>query len=306
MFVASIRCVSSVFVLALLMPGCGDPSASAQAAQHATTPQRVVCANTAASEFICLLVPAERVVGVPQQVDDYSAMDFKSHGFERATRIERYNAESVLALKPDLVVTHEWQSADTTNVLKSQGLDVLVMKSATSYDDIRATLVELGARLDAVARATEIVRDLDARVATLKASAPTRAHLTAMVYANSGTGGSTAGAHTTNDTTLHLAGLRNAAAEAGLDGHVNLDFERLLAIDPDFLIVASQARGEGGSATKAVVEATPALARSKARQPGHIVILPAALMSTDSPPLIDAAEFVAREVDRVIAGAKKD
>jgi iron complex transport system substrate-binding protein len=283
-----------------IAPACG-PDHAAAPSSHAGPPQRIVCANTAAAEFVCRLVDPERLSGLPEQIDDYGTFDARHNGYEHVTRFPRYVAEPVLVLRPDLVVTHEWQSADTTSVLRSQGIEVLVLKSARSYADIRETLTHLGTLLDASARATAVIKDLDARVEKLRSTSASRSKLTAMVYSNDGTGGTTAGSHTTPDTMILLAGLRNAAAEAGIADHVQIDFERLIAIDPDFLIVAAPARGEGGSATKSVVESSPALARLKSRAAGHIIVLPAALMSADSPPLVDAAELLAREVDRVLA-----
>jgi iron complex transport system substrate-binding protein len=294
----------SKFLLAIGAILLGFACSRAADASKPTAPsgaRRIVCGNAAAAEFVCRLVAPERVVGIPEQADDYVSIDLKSGGFERATRFPRYVTEIVLALAPDLVVTHEWQSADTTSILRSQGIPVIVLKSATSYADIRATLADLGTRFGTEARAAEIVRGLDARVETLRSTGGKRAGLRALVYSNDGTGGSTAGANTTPDTMIHLAGMRNAAAEAGLAGHVPLDFERLLAIDPDVLIVSKLSRGDGGSPTRAVIESSPALATLRAKKLGRIVEISAALMAADSPPIVDGAEQVAAEVDRLLA-----
>jgi iron complex transport system substrate-binding protein len=287
----------------LLTLSCGrDRAPSAAETAQSRVPQRIVCGNSAAAEFVCRLVGPERLAGVPEQLDDYSVFDARHGGYEKLPRIARYVAESVLALKPDLVVTHDWQSADTTNVLRSSGIDVLVLQSARSYEDIRATMFQLGKRFDAEQRASQIVAELDQRVEKLRATAPARNRFSALVYANAGTGGTTAGSKTTADAMIRLAGLVDAAAQDGIVEHVALDFERLIKIDPDFLVVSAPARGEGGSATQSVVESSAALAGLKARKPGHIIVLPAALMSADSPPLVDAAELLASEVDRVVAG----
>lgn len=269
-------------------PGAGGPA------------RRIVCGNAAAAEFACRLVGADRVVGLPSQADEWGSMDLRTRGFESVARFAHYTAENVLVLAPDLVVTHAWQNPDTTSILRGRGIDVVVLKSATSYADIRDTLLELGGRLGAAEEARVQVDALDARVHALAAGAAPRGAFTAMAYANNGTGGTTAGANTTPDTLIRLAGLRNAAAEGGLVGHVALDVERLLALDPDFLVVASPASGEGGSPTRAWFEAAAGLERLKARRGGHVVVLSPAWMSADSPPLVDAAEFLAREVDRVL------
>lgn len=291
--------LSCVLGVALVAVGCESKAPSASSNGSVPGPKRrVVCTNAAAAEFVCRLIGPERVAGLPEQVDTYATFDAKSRGFEAVPRFPRYLAESVLALKPDLVVTHEWQNADTTSILRKQAIDVLVLKSSTSYEDIRDTIAQLGEALGARASASKLVDDLDARVAKLRATAAQRAKYTAMVYSNDGTGGSTAGAGTTPDTFLRLAGFRNAATEAGIRGHQPIDFEHVLGIDPDFIVVAAQAQGEGGSATKSVLESTPALARLKALRNGRVIVVPAQLMSADSPPLVDAAEIVAAEASK--------
>lgn len=284
---------------------CGRHAGPAVPETNPSAARRIVCGNAAAAEFVCPLVGAERLAGLPEQADEYVSIDLRSNGFERVPRFSRYVTEAVLALRPDLVVTHAWQSVDTTNLLRSQQVGVIVLPSATSYEEIRATLESLGARLGAEERAREIVADLDRRVAGLAAGAAGRSALRAMIYTNDGSGGTTAGAHTTPDTFLRLAGMRNAAAEAGLVGHVALEFERLLALDPDVLIVARLARGDGGSPTRTVVENAPALESLRARKLGRIVEISALQMAADSPPIVAAAEAVAREVDRLLAGEQR-
>jgi len=289
-----------IVLLAFLALASCRPDAPPQPARSGP-PQRIVCANAAAAEFVCRLVAPERIAALPEQADAYSMLDLRSHGFEKVARFPRYVAEAVLALNPDLVVTHDWQNAQTTGVLRARGIDVLVLKSAQSYEDIRGTLVDLGRRLECTGNAAGVVAELDARVAKMRATSSARSALAAMVYSNDGTGGSTAGARTTADTMIRLAGLKNAAADAGIVDHTAIDFERLITIDPDVLIVASPAQGEGGSATKNVIESSAALAHLKAVKGKRIVVLPAPLMSADSPPLVDGAELLAREVDRLLA-----
>jgi ABC-type Fe3+-hydroxamate transport system substrate-binding protein len=80
-----------------------------------------------------------------------------------------------------------------------------------------------------------------------------------------------------------------------------LELEKLIAIDPDVIVVGAPARDEAGSATKNVLEKTAALAGLSAVKKKRIAVLPAALLSTDSPRLVDAAERLAKEVDALIS-----
>ncbi len=271
----------------------------------AAPPRRVVPANTAAAEFVALLLGPERLAGLPEQVDDYSSFDFKSRGFENVARFPRYAAEPLILLHPDLVVTHAWQAAETTAVLRSEGTPVLVLKSAASYDDIRATVLSCAHLFDLDAKGASVVADLDRRVASLRERAERDARTNggarwrALVYSNDGSGGWAAGSATTADTLLRLAGLTNAAAEAGVKGHAGVDFEKLIAIDPDVIVVGMPVHGESGSATKAVLESAPALAELRAIKNHRIAALPGTLLASDSPCLIDGAEALAREIDRL-------
>jgi iron complex transport system substrate-binding protein len=276
----------------------------------ASAPRRVVAANAAAAEFIAPLLGPERIAAIPEQVDAYSSYDFRSHGFERVKRFPRYTAETLIGLHPDLVVTHGWQAAETTTVLREQGTPVLVLHSATSYADVRATLETCARVLGLVPEGERIAADLDRRVALLRQRAERRSQsriviARALVYYNDGTGGWAAGSGTTADALLGLAGLRNAALDAGLRGHVGVDFEKLLAIDPDVFVVGAQARDETGSATKNVLESARALAGLRAVRERRIAVLSPALLSSDSPGLVDGAEALADALD-AMAGASPE
>jgi iron complex transport system substrate-binding protein len=273
-------------------------------------PRRVIAGNTAAAEFIAPLLGPERLAALPEQVDQYSSFDFGAHGFEKVRRFARYAAEPLIELHPDLVVTHAWQAAETTDVLRRQGTPVLVLKSATSYEDIRATILVCARIFDLEKKGEEMARELDLRVARLKERARRETSTSAgsslpraLVYTNDGNGGWAAGSDTTADTLLRLAGLRNAAGEAGIKGHASLDFEKLISIDPDVIVVGAPVRGEGGSATKAVLESTPALAHLRAIRNHGIAVLSGAQLASDSQCLVDGAEELARQVDAMHAGS---
>ena len=263
-------------------------------------PERIVPANVAAAEYLCALVGLERIAGLPEQVSDFSSLSGADQ--ERWTtlpRFARYEAERLIALEPDLVVTFEWQAATTTQLLRSEGIPVLVLPSGESYDDVRGTLQLLRELLEADPAAEREVAALDARVDALRASAGPRRDLRVLVYSNTGTGGWAPGSRTTSHAMVELAGMRNAAAEAGIEGHGKVDFERFLVIDPDVIVVNELVVGQGSASKDAVLEAKP-LATLQAVREDRILVMPAALMSADSPELVTAAERLAAGVDRMI------
>lgn len=296
---ATLRWLAAILVL-VLSGACsgGDIETRAESATPRSS-ARLLPTTAAAAEFLALLVPAERIVALPEQADDFSSMDFRRDGFEKLPRFARYVAEPLIALRPDLIVTHAWQAAETTHVLRQSGIDVLVLDSASSYDDVRATIAKLGERLGVAERARQVSSELDERIARVRVGAAARASWRALVYSNDGSGGWTAGANTTVHALLTMVGVRNAAAEDGLEGHVALDFERVVALAPDVFVVSKPGLGDGDIATIGILESAGALANLPAIRERRVAVISSALLTADSPTLVDAAEVLAREIDRL-------
>jgi iron complex transport system substrate-binding protein len=265
----------------------------------AAPPHRIVPATTAAAEYVAALVGAERIAALPEQVDGYATRDFRVPPLDAVPRFPRYLAESLLGFQPDLVVTFVWQNQDSTAVLRREKVPVLVLRSGTDYASVRETLEILGRTLSAEGQAAEIVRQLDARVATLRERASKRPVRRALVYTNDGTGGWAAGKGTTAGGLLELVGLVNAGAQDGIVEHQPIDMERLLRIDPDLFVCGSPSAAEGGSATKALLLSAVPLASLKAVREQRILVIPSILLSADSPAILDAADALEAELLRV-------
>jgi iron complex transport system substrate-binding protein len=84
-------------------------------------------------------------------------------------------------------------------------------------------------------------------------------------------------------------------------GHALVDFESLLARDPDVFVVGAPSTDERG-ATEALLLSTPALSGMRAVRERRIAVLPVELYSTDSPTIIDAAELLATRIEELGGG----
>jgi len=270
-------------------------------------PVRIVPASATAVDLVAALVSPERVAALPVQALEYSGVERRLEGFAHAPRFEAYLAERLLALEPDLVVVDPWQSADTSAVLARAGLAVIELPV---IQDLSGALVaiELVARaLGEERRGADLIAELERRVAALRASAGRRRGLRALSYSNFGAAGWTAGSATTVHEVLTLAGLTDAAAEAGREGHVEISFEELLALDPDLILVSRPLQmvagpaGDRGGASEALLRSEASLASLRAVREDRIVALPAWLYATGSHELVSAAEVLAGEVDRLLA-----
>lgn len=303
---------SSLWFLALLLFAACDrggeaaakpanaASSTAAEPEVVTRAEHIVAGNTAAAEYLRLLVEPARVAAIPEQVADNSVLPFDQQGWEDVKRFARYSADPILAAGADVVLTHAWQEAETTSVLRSRDVPVLVLASARGWSDIERTLVQLGKVLHAEEAAAKLVLSRGNTVERLAREAKRRPRLSGLVYSNDGTGGWIAAADTTADAALHMAGLTNAAEKQGLKGHVQIDFEKLLVLDPDILILTAPRGGQKESSTRHTLANTAVLANLRAVKEQRYVEVSDALLSSDSLTLVEAADTIALGVGDVL------
>ncbi len=142
----------------------------------------------------------------------------------------------------------------------------------------------------------QLSADLKRRQAALASAAEGKPRLRVLPYTNFGSGGWSAGAGTTLDILIRLAGYENAGAEVGLKGHFRADNERLLTIDPDLILVP-----EGNaeySPSAAYLRAEEVLQDLAALRKDGVVQIPAVLYQSNSHTLMEAAEVFAERAQR--------
>lgn len=268
-------------------------------------PLRVLPASASAVDFAVALLEPEQLAGLPEQALEYSVLHALEPRFAAIPRFDVYLAEPVLALGPTLVLADAYQAPETSERLRHAGIEVVTLPVIANWGDARRTLLELGGRLGRESRATELAAQLDERVKRLGERANAAPRRTALVYSSFGGVGSTAGAQTTIDEVLRLAGLDNLVASAGRVGHLDLGFEGLIAFDPELIVVSSplrlppSAQGDLGGASERLLLGAPALAQLRAVRERRIVALPAWLYATGSHELIRAAEGLRDSVDEL-------
>lgn len=216
------------------------------AAPLSAAPERVVSINLCADQFtVALAAPGQIVALSPLAADpELSAVAGRAKEFPRV----RPNAESVLALAPDLVLAGPWGGREAEAILKGRGIRVLRLPLAESFSAIRAQLLEVGAALGQMPRATALAAAFDARLAAI----PPGRRPSALVWQAAGF---TPGKGTLADAALAAAGRANAAPFAG---YGTLRLEALVQNPPGLLVLPAGHQGGGASLAEALL-AHPAL-----------------------------------------------
>jgi len=258
-------------------------------------PRRILAGNASLLEILVELVEPERFAALPAAALSFSSLRGEGERWAEVPPLASFEAESILAAGPDLLLVHAYQLGATVDRVIEGEVPVVAFPVASSWNEILASIQSAARLVGEPERAEELLVDLRRRAARLKEAAP-RNDLRVLPYGNYGSGGSTAGRGTTWQIMCELAGLRNAASEAGLEGHPSIDYEQLLAIDPDYFLIAT---GEEGATTSVepILCTEPLLANLRAVRERRFLRLPEALYSTASHHLLRAAEMIAAQAD---------
>lgn len=223
------------------------PQAAASAAQaHSARPQRIVSLNLCTDQLLLQLVDKRRIVGLSRLVRNVESSMLAQEA--QGIPVVSGSAEEVLALKPDLVLAGAFTTRHTTQMLRQFGIPVLVVPGIDSLEEAQAQIMLVARHTGDEARGRAIVRRMQlarqhladavaaeyaAATASAPASAPGQRPAAALYGATAGS----AGSQTLYDDMLNLAGWRNAAAEAGIQGYGTLPLEQLVAAAPRLLLV---------------------------------------------------------------------
>jgi iron complex transport system substrate-binding protein len=240
------RCIASCLGLTLVFV------AACSAARAGEMPRRIVSINLCTDQYLLALAAPEQILALSPYARDARVSFFAERA--RPHRLVEDDAESVLALKPDIVFASIYNRPETLARLRRAGISVATLEEVGTLaripDQIRSVGALLGRADAAEALATRFEAALAETAGRLRA-----ANLRALYYER---GGYTPGASGLAHDMLRHLGLRSAAEEAGMNAPGFLDIEAVLALRPDLLVMAEHGlAGDQGAA----MLAHPALAR---------------------------------------------
>lgn len=272
----------------LVLSACTGPSGPVP---QDISARRVASQTILSDEILWALGPAARarVVGVSALADDarYSAV---AGVWPAAVPRRALTSEGLLALAPDLAVVASFTAPEIRALLVAHGVRLLELDRFAGLADYRDHVRKIAAAVDAAPAGEALLAELDARLAELRARRPA-VRLAALSWGD----GFSAGAGTTFDDVADAAGLSNLAAEQGLQGHVPLPLEQLVAWDPAVLVVSCPAVDPGDAACRAAeaaAAAQPGVAATRAARSGRVVAIPARELASTGAGILTAAAIL--------------
>jgi iron complex transport system substrate-binding protein len=239
--------------------------------------QRIASLSLLADSVLAELATPERVVLTTTWLDEEHPLGFRLPGRPRVLGAQ--DLEATLAVRPDLVLLAGEKDSARIQRLQDAGVTVFDLGEHSGVDALWRAIDQISALLGAPERGARLTATLRARLPQ-PALGPTKRGLFLSAFGTSLFGG-TAG--TSYHDVLTLAGLRDAAAEAGHRGWPPMPVETVLHLDPDVVVMAS-----GGRATLCGRDAFAAL--RACLSPGGVVELPAKVVDDPGILMIDAVE----------------
>jgi iron complex transport system substrate-binding protein len=267
---------------ALLTSALALLAAAWAAAAHAAPLPSVASINLCADQLVLTLAEPEQILTV-----SWLAADPEESML--AAQAARYplnygSAEELLRFHPDVVIAGAYTNAFTRALLARLGYRVVELEPESSIADIESNLRRVAREIGREARGEALAAQLRAREERIAAARP--AHAPAAVVVRPG--GFTVGEHSLADDLMKLAGVRNVAAEQGLDRWGSLSMETLLRSRPE-LIVLTGYRASQPSLANATL-AHPALQR--VREAGRTAWVPATYWACGLPESLESAALL--------------
>ncbi|MEA2928689.1 MAG: iron complex transport system substrate-binding protein [Hyphomicrobiales bacterium] len=270
-------------LLAAMIAICTAPA-------FAEAPRRVVSFNLCADQLVLALADPEQIAGLSPYAADASVSVMADQA--RAYRRLDWQAESTIALRPDLVLIGDTDRPVTKHMLRAQGLRLHQITLIADLGVARRQIEDVAAALGHPERGTRLIADIEAARARL-AVAPRPPFATALLVNR---GGYTAGARSLAAVLLEEAGLKPPpGTPPGYGGYVPL--ERLLVLHPDVIVLNNLPNDAHDQGSYNLTH--PAL--GALYPPERRLVLPTRYTLCGGPALIAAFDYLAAMLTRLAA-----
>jgi iron complex transport system substrate-binding protein len=200
-------------------------------------PRRIIPHAVGVTEILWAIAPREHIAAVHQSClnPEYSFVAGELAGVPNAYASE--DAEVVIGLRPDLILTTYYSSEEFKNRLRLSSVPFVEIGFFGDMPSIQEQVESLGRIIGEEAAARRLVATMQSNTAAIQEFARARsggAKLRVLYY---GLHGFVAGENSTFDSLCGLLGVVNVPASEGVRFFKQIDYETLLKYDPDIIVV---------------------------------------------------------------------
>lgn len=255
-------------------------------ARAARKPERLIAMTLATAEMLLALAPRERIVGLHK----LAGHPGYSNVADQVGSIPLIDStpERIISSRPDLVFVASYSSAAFLNHLRAAKVPVSRFSAFSGVEDVFASIEKMGRLIGAEDKAQKLIKDAREKIHAIRARIPKTAkppRILTLVR-----GGWVTGGGTSHDALIRLAGGVNVAAEHGIRGARRVSAERIIAWNPDVIMVG--AHPESGAGMKDFIRANAVYAPLRKKK---IVEIP-------YPRFSSVSQYIAGALDDLVRG----
>lgn len=270
--------LSMVLSLALAVSADALTDQAGRTVEIASVPERIVSGYYISTSALIALGLEDKMVGIEAKANKraiYALSAPELIDLPNVGTAKEFDLEGCIALEPDLVIL-PLKLKPAAATLEELGIPVLLVNPETQ-EQLEEMLTLLGKAAGAEERAQALL-DFIAAQRDMLAEALADLPCPTVYLAGNSALLSTAGDAMYQSDMIRLAGGQNAAAEIADTYWVEISYEQLLAWDPEYILLASDA-----TYTVDDVLADPNLAECTAVKNGNVLHMPDKAEAWDSP-----------------------
>ncbi|MDF2634303.1 MAG: ABC-type transporter, periplasmic subunit [Pelosinus sp.] len=202
-------------------------------------PSRIVSLSLGADEILLGLVSKERILALTYLADDPSI----SNVAEQAKLIPKKvkgNAESIIALQPDLLFIADWQPVELIQILREAGIPVYVYKTPQTIEDVKVVIHDIAHAVGEEQLGQQLVTQMEEQLLIVQKSlekvSPAERKTVVLFSLMGGIGGK----GSLFDDICQYACVVNGASKVGVRKHEFMSKEQVVEAKPDVLIMSME------------------------------------------------------------------
>ena len=203
-------------------------------------PEKIHSLSLGHTEILAALMDFERLSAVYSFFVDEEQSNIA--GLSADHNMIGFDPEEVVALEPDVIVASRFTNADTVALLNGAGN--LVVRAALENSALGnvPNILLIGYLIGAEAEAVALVEDIEARMEVISDLLP-GGDKPRVLSISKFTSVFAAGSGSPEGGIIEQVGGINAAADSGIEGHLQVSVESIAAINPDVIIVPQPLEG---------------------------------------------------------------
>jgi iron complex transport system substrate-binding protein len=232
------------------------------------------------TETLFALGLGDKVIGV----DSSSLFPPAAESLPRVGYFRNLNAEGVLSMAPELVITTDAAGPpETIEQIRSSGIPLVVLDSAQSFDGAVERVLRIGKLLNRSEEAKKIAAAMEEKISSIQR--PEKPPKVLFIYARGAGTLNVAGSKTSAEAMIDLAGGTNAVTD--YEGYKPMSAEAIIAAAPDYILFTSRGLDSVGGVDEVIK--LNGLAETPAGKNGKIIALDDLLLLGFGPRTADGA-----------------